>query len=321
MQGKCFSHYRVLDKLGEGGMGVVYAAEDTLLGRRVAIKFPTATVGHPGRLLSEARAASALNHPNIAAIHDCGEYEGRPYVVMELVEGRSLSELLREGPLPVVRSVEIVAQVAEALCEAHNRRIIHRDIKPSNIRLNQRGAVKVVDFGLAKELRARFAAAGATTGSTTATFEGALRGTPPYMSPEQARGYGGDERSDIFSLGAVLYECLAGRPAFTGASHVEVLSQVLHVDPPPIPQSRPEVPPELDWITRKALAKVPHDRYQQAADLLADLEAARSTLTPTSDGRRTTPPPTPAPAGRPVGTGCSRFGAGGRLACVAASHL
>lgn len=297
MQGTCFSHYRILDKLGEGGMGVVYSAEDTLLGRRVAVKFPTPTAGRPDRLLSEARAASALNHPAIAAIYDCGEYEGRPYIVMELVEGQSLRELLREGPLPVVRSLEIVARVAEALGEAHNRRILHRDIKPSNIRINQRGAVKVVDFGLAKELRVRRADAGAATGSSTASFEGAPTGTPPYMSPEQARGYSGDERSDIFSLGAVLYECLAGRPAFTGASHIEVLSQVLHVDPPPVPQTRPEVPPELEWITRKALAKNPADRYQQAADLQADLEIARSTLTQTGDGRHITPPATPLPAG------------------------
>ena len=161
--GLSFSHYRIVDKLGEGGLGTVYLAEDTLLGRRVAIKFPSAEPAHRQRLLAEARAASSLNHPAIAAVYDCGEYEDRPYIVMELVEGRGLDELLREGPLPAGRSVEIAAQVAEALQEAHSRHIVHRDIKPSNILINERGAVKVVDFGLAKYLRdAQAMAAGAS---------------------------------------------------------------------------------------------------------------------------------------------------------------
>jgi serine/threonine protein kinase len=178
--GISFSHYRIVEKLGEGGMGVVYLAEDTLLGRRVAIKFPSAAPSHRKRLLVEARAASSLNHPAIAAIYDCGEYEDRPYVVMELVEGRSLNELLRAGPIPAERSIEIAAAVAEALEEAHRRHIVHRDIKPANIRIGDRGAVKVVDFGLAKDLRdARVTGAGARAPDLTQTTEGICRRNRP----------------------------------------------------------------------------------------------------------------------------------------------
>jgi tetratricopeptide (TPR) repeat protein len=274
--GLSFSHYRIVDKLGEGGMGVVYLAEDTLLGRRVAIKFPSSGPTHRQRLLVEARAASSLNHPAIAAIYDCGECEDRPYIVMELVEGRGLNELLHEGPLPAGRSVEIAAQVAEALQEAHSRHIVHRDIKPSNIRINERGAVKVVDFGLAKNLRdARVTAAGASTPHLTQTLEGTVSGTPDYMSPEQARGESGDERGDLFSLGAVLYECLTGRKPFGGATAMDVISEVLRVEPSPPASVNPRVSRELDRITRRALAKDPAERYQSASEMLRDLDAAR----------------------------------------------
>jgi tetratricopeptide (TPR) repeat protein/tRNA A-37 threonylcarbamoyl transferase component Bud32 len=285
--GLSFSHYRIVDKLGEGGIGTVYLAEDTLLGRRVAIKFPSAEPAHKQRLLAEARAASSLNHPAIAAVYDCGEYEDRPYIVMELVEGQGLDELLREGPLPAGRSVEIAAQVAEALQEAHSRHIVHRDIKPSNIRINERGAVKVVDFGLAKYLRdARAMAAGASAlDVTTQTLEGTLTGTPQYMSPEQARGESGDQRSDLFSLGAVLYECLTGRKPFGGTTAMDVLSQVLQVEPLAPSSVNPAVSPELDRITRKALAKDPAGRCQSASEMLRDLEAVRGRATGRGPGR------------------------------------
>jgi tetratricopeptide (TPR) repeat protein/predicted Ser/Thr protein kinase len=274
--GLAFSHYRIVEKLGEGGMGVVYLAEDTLLGRRVAIKFPTAAPANRQRLLAEARAASSLNHPNIAAVYDCGEYEDHPYVVMEFVEGQNLSELLREGPAPAERAVEIAAGVAAALEEAHGRGIIHRDIKPSNIQINERGAVKVVDFGLAKDLRTtRAMSAGAGTVAQTLTAEGLVVGTPYYMSPEQARGESGDQRSDLFSLGAVLYECLTGRRPFEGTSAIEVLSRVLQVEPELPSGVNRAVPAGLDRITRKALAKDPADRYQSARERLDALEAAR----------------------------------------------
>jgi tetratricopeptide (TPR) repeat protein len=274
--GISFSHYRIVEKLGEGGMGVVYLAEDTLLGRRVAIKFPSAAPSHRKRLLVEARAASSLNHPAIAAIYDCGEYEDRPYVVMELVEGRSLNELLRAGPIPAERSIEIAAAVAEALEEAHRRHIVHRDIKPANIRIGDRGAVKVVDFGLAKDLRdARVTGAGARAPDLTQTTEGTVSGTPHYMSPEQARGESGDERSDLFSLGAALYECLTGRKPFGGATAMDVLSEVLQVEPPAPSSVNPAVSPALDRITRKAMAKDPAERYQSASEMLMELDAVR----------------------------------------------
>ena len=283
MVGKTFSHYRLTEELARGGMGVVYVAEDTLLRRRVAIKFPNATASR-SRLLAEARAASALSHPAIAAIYDCGEVDNSPYIVMELVEGESLGEALRKGALTVERSLEIAIQVAGALCEAHSRHIIHRDIKPSNIRIDRRGAVKVVDFGLAKMLPGAVEAPSAATPETR-TMEGAIIGTPQYLSPEQARGEGCDERSDIFSLGAVLYECLAGRRPFGGDSVAEVLVQVLRFDPPPPSRWNRSVAPAVDGIVRKALAKDCTERYQNAGELLRDLEEARAAAAPPAERR------------------------------------
>lgn len=275
--GQTVSHYRILSKLGEGGMGTVYVAEDTLLGRRVAIKsLKIASV--PGqrhfrtRFLREARAASLLNHPHIATVHDFGETEdGQPYLVMELIDGRSLSDLLREDPLPVDRAVGIVKQVTEAIAEAHRHGIVHRDIKPSNVVLNQRNEVKVLDFGLAKQTEPDGAATLGEGASVTHTLEGVIIGTPAYLSPEQALGMPVDRRSDIFSIGSVLYECLTGTPAFSGKSLGEIVAQVLRDDPPPPSQLNPRVPPELDRITLKALAKKTEARYQTAEELLADL--------------------------------------------------
>ena len=273
MLGCSFSHYRILDRLGQGGMGVVYLAEDTLLHRRVAIKFPITDSGP--RLLEEARAASGLSHHAIAAVYDFGEFEGRPYVVMELVEGESLADVLRHGPLPPARAVEVVRQVLEALCEAHARQIVHRDIKPSNIRIGPRGAVKLVDFGLAKRLagEAVLTTAPAAAGTATETAAGRIAGTPAYMAPEQARGEPADARTDLFSTGAVLYECLTGKSAFSGPSAIDVLVQVLQVEPPLPSKFNPEVSAELDRITARALAKNPGDRYQSAREMLLDLTA------------------------------------------------
>ncbi len=279
MLGLSISHYRVLDRLGEGGMGVVYLAEDTLLGRRVAIKFPNADPRYSDRLLVEARTASSLNHPSIAAIHDCGMHEGHPYVVMELVEGENLSERLKRGPLPPQRAIEIALQTASALSEAHRRNIVHRDIKPSNIRLDPRGAVKVLDFGVAKNLvAARSVAAGA--GASTQTADMTFVGTPRYMSPEQARADPVDARSDLFSLGAVFWECLTGQAAFAGRTQVDVLTHVLHDDIAPPSSLNAAVPPVLDAICLKALAKDPNRRYQSAEALVRDLEAAQSAPPP-----------------------------------------
>ncbi|HEX7334108.1 MAG TPA: tetratricopeptide repeat protein [Pyrinomonadaceae bacterium] len=275
MIGQTVSHYRILSKLGEGGMGTVYVAEDTLLGRRVAIKsLKVASV--PGqthfrtRFLREARAASLLNHPHIATVHDYGETDdGQPYLVMELIDGQSLSDLLRANPLPVDRAVEIIRQVADAIAEAHRHGIVHRDIKPSNVVLNQRNEVKVLDFGLAKHTEPDGAA---VLGDATHTLEGVIIGTPSYLSPEQALGMPIDRRSDIFSIGSLLYECLTGTPAFSGKTLPEIVAQVIRDDPPPPSQLNPRVPPELDSITLKALAKKTEARYQTAEELLDDLK-------------------------------------------------
>ena len=278
MIGQTVSHYRVLEKLGEGGMGVVYLAEDQHLARRVAIKFLTSTDHHyRARFIREARAVSALTHPNIAVVHDYGETpSGQPFIVMEFVKGKSLSELLDEG-LTLRRSVEIVASIAEALAEAHHHGIVHRDIKPSNILVNERGHVKVLDFGLVKHLfdpPSSGVDLDAQTIYSTQTRSDVIVGTPLYLSPEQATGKQVDARSDLFALGALLYECLTGRSAFSGASVLEIGAQIIHVTPPPPSHFNPQVTPALDRITMKALEKKVETRYQSADEMVKDLHAS-----------------------------------------------
>ncbi|HEY9402501.1 MAG TPA: tetratricopeptide repeat protein [Pyrinomonadaceae bacterium] len=278
MIGQTISHYRILEQIGEGGMGVVYEAEDTRLGRRVAIKIPSAAPdshNHHARFLREARSVSALSHAHIATLFDYGETpDGRPFIVMELVNGRELGDLMRAGELSLARAIEIIADVAEALCEAHRHRIIHRDIKPSNVIINERGEVKVLDFGLAKLINEDAELdQNAVTLAGIKTRSDVMLGTPLYLSPEQAKAAPVDGRSDLFSLGALLYESITGRPAFSGATVVEIAAQVLHVMPPPPSEFNRLVPAELDRITLKALAKRPEDRYQTAEDLIADLRA------------------------------------------------
>jgi serine/threonine protein kinase/Flp pilus assembly protein TadD len=282
MIGQVVSHYRILEKLGEGAMGVVYAAEDTHLGRQVAVKFLSAansgTHHFKARFLREARAVSQLSHPNIATIYDYGETdEGAPFIIMELVRGRPLSDLLSESDLTLGRAVEIIEDVADALGEAHEQGIVHRDIKPSNVFISDRGQVKVLDFGLAKQLNEDHNQAdpNARTLLATHTRSDIVVGTPLYLSPEQAKGAAVDGRSDLFALGALLYECVAGKPAFSGASVIEIGAQILHVDPPPPSSFNPRVPKELDRIALKALAKRPEARYQTAAEMIDDLRAAR----------------------------------------------
>jgi serine/threonine protein kinase/Flp pilus assembly protein TadD len=287
MIGQTISHYRIIERLGEGGMGAVYIAEDTLLGRRVAIKLPTngANKRHSySRFLREARAVSALSHPHIATIYDYGETaEGQPFIVMELVNGQTLGELLAEESLTLGRAVRIISDVADALSEAHARGIIHRDIKPSNIIINRQGQVKVLDFGLAKQLRDESSQStdpNAQTLRETHTQSGILVGTPLYLSPEQAKGAPVDARSDLFALGAVLYECITGKPAFSvaNAGLIEIAYNVIHVDPVPPSTFNSNVPKLLDSIVCKALAKKPEERYQSAEELIADLQAAQATL-------------------------------------------
>jgi serine/threonine protein kinase len=286
MIGQTVSHYRIQEKLGEGAMGVVYVAEDTHLGRRVAVKFLSAeTKDHHyrARFLREARAASMLSHPNIAAIYDYGETEeGQPFIVMELVKGKNLSDLSRAGGFSIQHALEIVEAVADALSEAHERGIVHRDIKPSNVILNEKGKVKVLDFGLAKQMheeRTFETSPDARTLLATQTRSGVIVGTPLYLSPEQATGAQVDGRSDLFALGAMLYEFITGRPAFAGESVIEIGAQVIHVNPPLPSSINSQVSPELDRITMKALQKKPEDRYQTADEMVADLHATREMLT------------------------------------------
>ncbi|MEN3326771.1 MAG: eukaryotic-like serine/threonine-protein kinase [Acidobacteriota bacterium] len=282
MIGQTVSHYRILEKLGEGGMGAVYLAEDLHLARRVAIKFLTATDHHyRARFIREARAVSALSHINIAMVHDYGETStGQPFIVMEYVKGKSLSDLLDEG-LTLNRTVEIISAVAEALGEAHQQGIVHRDIKPSNVLVNERGQVKVVDFGLVKHLfepPSSDVDLDAKTIYATKTRSDVIVGTPLYLSPEQATGKEVDGRSDLFALGALLYECMTGQSAFSGGSVLEIGAQIIHVTPPLPSKINPNVTPALDRVTLKALEKKVDSRYQTAAEFLSDLKAAATGL-------------------------------------------
>lgn len=301
MIGQTISHYQIIEKLGEGGMGVVYVAEDTTLGRRVAIKF-LSSLDRPyrARFLREARAVSKLLHPNVATVFDYGETaDGQPYIVMELVKGQTLHDLLEEGSLSLYHAVNVAASIAEALKEAHQLGVIHRDIKPSNVVINERGQVKVLDFGLAKIIDEQVETEEAAKFPhllATRTQSSVVVGTPLYLSPEQATGKPIDGRSDLFALGAVLYECLAGQSAFSGSSAIEIGAQIIHVSPPPPSTINRGVPAELDRITMKALEKNLKKRYQSAAEMLEDLRRVEKTLS--ADGLRHPRPVSPSRAVR-----------------------
>ena len=300
--GRTISRYRLLEKLGGGGMGVVYKAEDTRLGRLVAMKFlnPPATRPSQGKLERapkhdpealerferEARAASALSHPNICVVHDVGEYEGQPFIVMELLEGRTLKRLIESGPLKTETLLDLAIQIVDALDAAHSRGIIHRDIKPANIFVTTRGQAKVLDFGLAKLTPIRPGlgaihestldeAATTTLDEQNLTSPGVAMGTVAYMSPEQARGENLDGRTDLFSLGSVLYEMATRQQPFAGDSAVDVLAAVLTRAPKSPRELDPELPAELERIILTALEKDRDLRYQSAADLRADLKRLR----------------------------------------------
>src|SRR3569832_429992 len=257
--------YEVIDSIGAGGMGEVYRANDSRLNRTVAIKvLPETFVEDPSRLKrfeQEARSIAALNHPNILSVFDIGVTDKFPYVVLEFLDGKTLRDRLYESPSPVAKAVEMGQQIARGLTAAHERGIVHRDLKPENIFITRDGQVKILDFGLAKPLAY---SAEATLGSQTTP--GVVLGTAGYMAPEQVRGEQVDQRADIFSFGAVMYEMLGGKRAFSGDTSVEVMTAVLKSDPPEFDVAV-KISPGLDRIVRHCLEKNPADRFQTARDL------------------------------------------------------
>src|SRR5438445_7828890 len=273
--------YEVIAPLGAGGMGEVWRARDARLGREVAIKVLPEDVSSDHdrvkRFELEARAASALNHPNIVTIHEIGEAEGRAYLVMERVEGQTLGEVLHEGLMPMRRLLSIAAQTADGLARAHEAGIVHRDLKPQNLMVTKDGFVKILDFGLAKLVPSEASAAALTAAptATSGTGAGTVLGTVGYMSPEQASGRPLDHRSDQFSLGAILYEMATGRRAFEKNTPVETLSAIIREDPEPVGPQNSRAPAPLRWTIERCLAKSPEDRYVSTRDLARDLASVR----------------------------------------------
>ena len=320
MIGRTISHYKILEKLGEGGMGVVYKAEDLKLQRPVALKFlPARALGDPEateRFLREARAAAALQHPNICTVHEIDEEEGQTFIVMAYIDGRELADEIAEGPLPIARALDLATQTAQGLLEAHNNGTVHRDVKPANIMVTSQGRAVVMDFGLAQ----------LASSKAKLTREGSTVGTSAYMSPEQMGGETVDRRTDIWALGVVFYEMLAGALPFRGEYEQAIQYSIVYEAPEPLRKTRPNVPDDIEVVIEKVLAKKPDERYQGLGELIADLQAAKAAF---SSSAATA---SPADAGQPIATASQKARSGtipgrrtGRLvlagACVVAIAL
>src|SRR5262245_15077872 len=280
--------YEILAPIGAGGMGEVYRAGDARLGRDVAIKvLPQETAMDPGRrqrFEQEARAASALNHPNILTIYDIGSTDGTVYIAMELVEGKTLREIVATGePLATRRLLDVAVQTAEGLAKAHAAGIVHRDLKPENLMVSKDGFVKILDFGLAKLTEPLSQEASALpTAAPSPTRPGTVMGTAGYMSPEQASGQNVDFRSDQFTLGSIVYEMASGKRAFQRRTGAETLVAIIREEPAPLSQAAPKAPAPVRWIVERCLAKDPEERYASTKDLARDLKSLRDHLSETS---------------------------------------
>ena len=311
---KKFGRYEIVAELGKGAMGVVYRARDPMLDRTVAIKTvnmsldPGEMAEYEARFYQEARAAGGLNHPNIVTVHDIGKSGNVAYMAMEFLEGRELRDLMSPGqPLAPARAVEITAQVAEGLAYAHQHGVVHRDVKPANIMILRNGMAKITDFGIARMRMAE-----------VRTQTGVVLGSPRYMAPEQVAGKRAEPRSDVFSLGVILYEMLTGKPPFTGDDVTSIMFQILNLVPPPPSTVNPAIPAVLDFIVAKALAKALDDRYQSIGEFRDDLREARRQLettlpVPGSYANGIAAVPEPGADRERIGAGLDSFGVDARL--------